>query len=105
MTQSNTYQIGEPVTDNEGFLLGQYLEDETAFIYSNPTFLKAAFKEMGNHAIATHKETMYIKKIYCKRKIYNKEMGSKEQYLVLIADDLIWQEISEDEFEISDVEH
>lgn len=104
MQLNKKYKKGEPVISESGELLGQYLSNEKEFIVSNVGQIKKALLEMGNYAKAICNEQQTEFEIFAKRKIYNENIGSKEQYLTRKNNDLIWIEIPENAYQFIELE-
>lgn len=59
---------------------------------------------MGNYALAHNIKDASVFKIFCKRKIYNEEIGTKDQYLIELENDLKWIELKESDYKIEELD-
>lgn len=100
------YNIGDNVVSENGEFLGQFVQDENNFISKDVAFLKEKLLALGAYTMATNKndknDVLYI---YGKRKVFVESVGSINQCLVKIDNDLKWREISKNEFDFIDLDY
>lgn len=101
----NNYKIGEFVY-KDGINLGQYVENINDFIVADSNFLKSKLLDMGHYALAINKQNKKEQyNIFSKRTIFEKNIGSLDQFLVMNEEkDLIWKELLKEDYTIIELE-